>query len=97
LCKEIEQMEASQRAEIEGELYFALAEGRGVSPDAARAAVGGDGEIDSLEGVELVAAAEARFGVRIADDELSPRLCRSLPRLIDLVAAKLHASVERRG
>ena len=90
-------MDAGQRTAIEGELYLAHAEGRGVSPDAAREAVGGDGEIDSLEGVEIVAAAEARFGVQIADDEISPGLCRSLPRLTDLVAAKLDASVERRG
>lgn len=82
---------------MEGELYLALAEGRGVSRDAARAAVGGDGEIDSVEGVELVAAAEARLGVQIADDERSPRLCRSLPQLADLLATKLHANVERRG
>jgi acyl carrier protein len=90
-------MDATPRTTIEGELYLALAQSRGVSPDAVRDAVGGDGEIDSLEGVELVAAAEARFGVQIADDELSPHLCRSIPRLANMVAAKLDARVERRG
>jgi acyl carrier protein len=75
--------------EVEAALYSALAESRGGTLDGVRAAVGGGGDIDSLEGVELVAAAEARFGITIADEELSPRVCSSIPRLADLVVSKM--------
>ena len=34
-------------------------------------------------------AAEARFGVQIADDELTAANCSSVPRLAKLVASKL--------
>ena len=82
------------RAEVESELYTALAESRGSTPAAVRAAVGSGGQIDSLEGVELVGAAESRFGVTISDEELS-RVCKSIPRLTELVASKIDAgSVE---
>ena len=57
-----------------------------------RAQVGGGGAIDSLEGVELVISAETKFGVRIGDDELTPSVCGSIPRLVDLVISKIGAS-----
>ncbi|HEX5502240.1 MAG TPA: acyl carrier protein [Thermomicrobiales bacterium] len=79
------------RAEVEGALYGVLAESRGSRPAAVREEAGADGTIDSLEGVELVAAAEERFGVEIADDELTPDTCRSVVALADLVLAKLGA------
>lgn len=82
-------MSAPTRAVVEDELYGTLAESRGISSGEIRASVGAEGAIDSLEGVELVAAAETRFGIKIADDELSPSVCRSVSRLADLVAAKL--------
>ncbi len=74
---------------MEIHLYDVLAESRGMTSSAVRAAVGAGGEIDSLEGVELVAAAEDHFGVEIRDRELSSKLCSSIPRLATLVAAKL--------
>lgn len=76
------------KAAIEDGLYECLAAIRGASPAAVRAALGAGGAIDSLQGVELLTAAEARFGVRIADAELTPQVCRSVPRMADLVAAK---------
>ena len=84
-------MNGPTRFAIEDELYSVLAESRETTPSAVRATIGGDGEIDSLEGVELVAAAEERFGVRIEDEELSPRVCTSIPRLAELVYAKMSA------
>jgi hypothetical protein len=69
-------------------LYAALAESRGSGPAAVRAAVGSGGQIDSLEGVELVVAAEVRYGVVIEDAELT-QVCTSIPRLAELVASKM--------
>ncbi len=79
-------------AEIEGAIYELLAESRGTTAAAVRTDVGASGEIDSLEGVELVVAAEARFGVQITDQELTSGTCRSIPRLAQLVAAKTTAT-----
>ncbi len=76
------------RQTVEDVLYERLAEGRHGSESAVRAEVGANGEIDSLEGVELVAAAEERFGIHIADNELCSSLCRSVPRLAKLIASK---------
>jgi len=50
-----------------------------------------DPEIDSLEGVGLVTAAEERFGIVIEDDELTSRMCSSVPRLAALIRMKLDA------
>jgi acyl carrier protein len=90
-------MNALTRSAIENGLYSALAESRGMTPSDVRTAVGEGGEIDSLEGVELVAAAEERFGVRIGDDELSARVCASIPRLTELVYAKVSAGATDGG
>ena len=79
-------------AEIEEALYNELAESRGATPAAVRAEVGAGGEIDSLEGVELIAAIEERFDVRISDRELTSKVCSSIPRLARLAAAKTAAS-----
>jgi acyl carrier protein len=76
------------REDIEGALYATLAAGRGSTVDAVRAVIGGRGQIDSLEGVELIVAAEESFGVSIGDDELS-RVCRSVPNLAQLVESKV--------
>jgi len=79
-------------AEIEGVIYELLAESRGTTAAEVHADVGAGGDIDSLEGVELVVAAEARFGVQITDQELTAGACRSIPQLARLVAAKTTAS-----
>jgi len=76
--------------DIEETLFKALAELRGDTLADVCAAVGDHGGIDSLEGVELVAAAEERFGITIEDDEVTSHVCRSIPRLAALVRAKLH-------
>jgi acyl carrier protein len=69
-----------------------LAESRGKTVEAVEVEIGAEGLIDSLEGVELVAAAEERFAIRITDRELSSVLCSSLPRLTQAIAAKLASS-----
>lgn len=74
--------------DVETALYEALAETRGKTLVDVRASVRG-GEIDSLEGVALIVAAEGRFGIRITDDETSTWVCRSIPRLAALVRRKL--------
>ncbi len=76
-------------ANIEDALYAALADNRGNSVEVVRATLDADGVIDSLEGVELVTAAEEHFGITIDDDEVTQRVCRSIPRLAALVRTKL--------
>ena len=80
------------RLDIETRLDAILAGSRGSTTDSVRAAVGQGGEIDSLEGVELVAAAETLFEITIDDGELSPAVCSSIPRLVDLVVSKMNQS-----
>lgn len=78
--------------DVEAALYEALAEMRRSTLADVRADVCGHDDIDSLEGVELIAAAEERFGIMIEDDEVTSRVCRSIPRLAALVRTKLHDS-----
>jgi len=73
-------------------LYDALAQARGQTrEEVCQDVTGHAGQIDSLEGVELVTAAEERFRIVIEDDELTSRVCSSIPRLAALVRTKLHA------
>lgn len=76
-------------ARIEDVLYSALADNRGNSVEVVRAALDTNGAIDSLEGVELVTAAEEHFGITIDDDEITQSVCRSIPQLAALVRTKL--------
>lgn len=80
---------------IRRSLLNALAESRGKTVDAVEDEIGAEGLIDSLEGVELVAAMEKEYGVKVSDRELSSRLCSSIPRLAEAVAAKLEARERR--
>ncbi len=94
-CRNRQQRWVGRQVEIEDVLYDALAEARGKT----RAEVCQDvtaraGQIDSLEGVEVVTAAEERFGIVIEDDELTSRVCSSIPLLAALVRTKLQ-SVKR--
>jgi acyl carrier protein len=73
---------------IEDFLYSTLAESRRTSVADARSSVADGGAIDSLEGVELVAAAEGQYSIEIQDQEL-PQVCSSIPRLAALIAAKI--------
>jgi acyl carrier protein len=82
-------------ADVEDALYEELAQSRGCSTASVHADVGAGGEIDSLEGVELVAAAEGKFGVRISDRELTSKVCSSIPRLAQLVAAKTETATRK--
>src|SRR3569833_245987 len=84
------------RSSIEDSLYAALAEQRGSTAAEVRASVGGSGEIDSLEGVGLVAAAETRYGITIAVEEISSSVCSSIPRLAALVLSKTEVDGDRR-
>ena len=76
---------------VENGLYSALAESRGSTSAAVRNDVAHGGEIDSLEGVELIVAAESQYGIRIDDDEITPRVCRSVHHLAELVVSKIGA------
>lgn len=73
-------------------LCTALATARGVTPESICEMVEAGQEIDSLEGVELVVAVELQFGVQVGDSEITSHLCRSVPRIARMVAAKLGAS-----
>lgn len=76
-------------AEIEEVLYKELAASRGSTSATVREELGAGGEIDSLEGVELIVAIEERFDVSIPDHELTSSVCSSIPRLGRLVEAKV--------
>ena len=45
--------------------------------------------IDSIEGVELILAAESEYGVEIPDDALSPAVCSSFKSLADLISSRI--------
>lgn len=83
----------TEAGEVEAVLYDTLAKHRNLSREAVRDEVGADGAIDSLEGVELIVAAEAHFGVVFADDEITSQLCRSIPLLAAAVAAKAGGAI----
>jgi hypothetical protein len=80
------------RPDVENGLCAALTESRGSTSEVVRMTVGQDGEIDSLEGVELVAAAETLFGITIDDGELSSGVCSSIPRHAELAVSKMNRS-----
>ncbi len=80
---------------IRRSLLNTLAESRGKTVDAVQDEIGPEGLIDSLEGVELVAAMEKEYGVKVTDRELSSRLCSSIQRLTEAVVAKLEAGKRR--
>lgn len=84
-----EPLQKPTQPQIEALLYAALAESRGCSPDELGPVTGAGGVIDSLEGVELVAASESSFGVTVKDRELTASVCRSVPRLAALISSKL--------
>ncbi len=75
--------------EIEAFLYDQLAQQCDKPLAGVHAEVGNDGEIDSLQGLELTLAIEERYGIRLADDELSSKLLRSIPRLANTMASKI--------
>lgn len=75
--------------DIESFLIERLAASREVTPAEVRESIVAAGEIDSMEGVELILAAEAKFGVDVPHDVLTSDLCRSLDQLVTLVRSKL--------
>ncbi len=78
------------RQEIEDELKRLIRDARGEADDAGdQTAI--EERIDSLEGVEVIMAAEERFGVSIPDGELN-RICRSISRIAELVEQQLTAA-----
>ena len=70
-------------------------EDRADSIDASTPLIGGLPEMDSLAAVELVAALEAHFGIRIEDDEVDAEAFETLGTLSDLVAEKLDPAAVR--
>jgi acyl carrier protein len=75
--------------DVEVFLMQQLAACRGESEDQVQAAILAAGGIDSLEGVELILAAEEEYGVEIPDDALSPEVCSSLSELAALIGSKM--------
>jgi len=75
--------------EIEAFLYDQLAQQWGKPLAAVYAQVGSSGEIDSLQGLELTLAIAERYGIHLADDELTSKLLRSILRLVNVVASKV--------
>ncbi len=81
------------RQEIEVELRRLIREARGGADEdiGVEALSEIEERIDSLEGVEVIMAAEERFGVSIPDGELN-RICRSTSRIAELVEQQLTAA-----
>lgn len=50
------------------------------------------GVVDSMAMVDLVAALEARFGIRVEDTELTPEHFDTVAAIVSLVSAKAGAS-----
>lgn len=75
--------------DIEAFLLQRLAERREQSKEEVQAGMNAKGQIDSIEGVELILAAEQAFGVDIPDDILSTDLCTSLSNLASLIRSKI--------
>lgn len=50
-----------------------------------------EGIIDSLHGVEVILAAEEKFGISIPDDALSPKVCSLVPELVQLIKSRMAA------
>lgn len=78
-----------QDVEIEQFLVRRLAKSRGQGEVEVRESITAAGGIDSLEGVELILAAEDAYGVSIPDDALSSQVCRSIPELVRLIRSHL--------
>jgi acyl carrier protein len=84
--------DAMDRQEIEDELKRLIREARGEPDDGDdQTTAEVEERIDSLEGVEVIMAAEERFGVSIPDGELN-RICRSISRIAELVEKQLAAA-----
>jgi acyl carrier protein len=81
-------VELPTQADVEATLYAKLAESRGTTAESARADVGQDGRIDSIEGVELIAKVELHFGITFSDNELL-EACHSIPRIREVVVSRL--------
>ncbi|NMO49892.1 acyl carrier protein [Actinoplanes sp. TBRC 11911] len=67
-------------------------EDRAASIDASTPLLGGMPEMDSLAAVELVAALEAQFGIRIEDEDVNAEAFETLGSLTALVAGKASTS-----
>lgn len=74
--------------EIQEYLCKTLAESRRVPIAAIDTLIVASAEIDSLEGIELILAAEFRYGVKLEDDVMY-QVCRSIPHLARAIAACL--------
>lgn len=74
--------------EIEGVLVKKLAETRGATREEVLEELKRLGEIDSLEGLELITEAERVFEISVSDKELSSDMCRSLSTIVALVQSK---------
>lgn len=83
----------AESRDIEAVLYDTLAGHRGLPVEVVREDVGTNGVIDSLEGVELIIAAETHFEVTFADDEVTSQICRSIPKLATAVAVKAGTTI----
>ncbi len=73
-----------------------LARSRELPPETVRTERESGGEIDSLEGVEIIIAAEAEYGIAIEDHELTT-VCSSPHKMAELIAAKVGAAGRREG
>ncbi len=69
------------QGDIQTVLYEALATCRDMSVEAVIAQLAGGAVIDSLEGIEMLMAAEGYFGVTLDESLVTPELCSSIPRL----------------
>lgn len=72
-------------AEIEGFIVEKITHGETVGRD--QDLLAGDA-LDSLAIAELVSFLEARFGIRVSDDDLMPENFKTIDEIVAFVAAK---------
>jgi acyl carrier protein len=71
--------------EIEGFIVGEITQGEKVARDEDLLAID---VLDSLAIAELVAFLEARFGIRVSDDDLMPENFKTIDEIVAFVAAK---------
>jgi hypothetical protein len=82
-------MQSPTDEEVASALRSALADSLKCSPDDVEGYLKGGGEIDSYNGVEVLLAMGAAFGIDLADGEMTSWLCRSPARMAQLLRRRV--------
>lgn len=78
----------STAAEVEQFIVGEIAQGRGIDSLAHDRDLLGDGVIDSLGIVELIAFLEKQYAIKVEDDDIDPENFRSVESIVAFVHGK---------